>query len=150
MGLRDHLTKELAETERFCALLEKEQKLYSGEGVSIDLLQEVVDEKQRCVEAIKTLEEQRQLGQQRLNYPPGMEGAVRLAKDMGVIDLWQKILETSYRAQQLNIINGNLIQMASRQNQAILDFLHKAAGGVTYAPDGSIHQGSLGGIKTKA
>lgn len=150
MSVRQHLESQLSEVKIFCSLLEQERSIYIGEQIDATAVADITAKKQQSLDRIADLENKRQHGQAKLGFPEGMEGAVALAKSAKCLDIWHQIIEESLRSQQLNSINGNLIQMAARQNQAILDFLQNASGGVLYGKDGGTKQKSLGGIKAKA
>lgn len=70
-----------------------------------------------------------------------------MGKNCGVaLPIWKKIRVLAERAQQLNLVNGELIRMKMRHNQQALAALTRAADKANlYGPDGQHNFSSNGG-----
>ncbi|HEU0187070.1 MAG TPA: flagellar protein FlgN [Gallionellaceae bacterium] len=135
-----HLNQELAALRAFVDLLEKEQQLLLSNDA--DQLLPLSETKAQAATRITQLTRQRR---DAWLAKPGdsMEKLLpRVAP--ALLTVWQNILKLAAQAQELNHINGELIQSGLRRNQQALAALQSAsqhAAGL-YGPDG---QPSLGG-----
>jgi flagella synthesis protein FlgN len=138
-SLNLHLDNELAALRAFVALLEKEQQLLLSND--IDQLLTLSETKAQAASHITELTRQRH---QTWQPNPGDKMDSVLARHPALQQTWQSIRQLAGRAQELNAINGELIQSGLRRNQQALTALQGAsqhAAGL-YGPDG---QPSLGG-----
>lgn len=131
------LTEELRVVRSFADLLRQEQRLLTENG--IDQLPALAEQKSTYALQLNEISEgRRRLLQKSL---PVLENAaiqVWLTKNCtpGLV-LWQEIRVMAEQAQQLNHINGELIQMKLRHNQQTLTVLSNAVNKANlYGPDG--------------
>ncbi|MDO8349530.1 MAG: flagellar protein FlgN [Gallionella sp.] len=131
------LTEELRVVRSFADLLRQEQRLLTENG--IDQLPALAEQKSTYALQLNEISEgRRRLLQKSL---PVLENAAIqawLTKNCAPgLALWQEIRVMAEQAQQLNHINGELIQMKLRHNQQTLTVLSNAVNKAhLYGPDG--------------
>ena len=131
------LTEELRVVRSFAELLRQEQRLLTENG--IDQLLALAEQKSiYALQLNDVAEGRRRLLQKAL---PVLESAAIQAwltqNCVQGLALWQEIRVTAEQAQQLNHINGELIQMKLRHNQQTLTVLSNAVNKANlYGPDG--------------
>lgn len=148
------LSAEHSALQKFLSLLEKEQSLLTD-----NLTQEVLELSSRKIsEAIqldRLAEDRRRLmstmiaasGKSSSSPSPTPEEiSAWMDRNCSVaLPIWKKIRVLAERAQQLNLVNGELIRMKMRHNQQALAALtHAADKANLYGPDGQ-HNFSSGG-----
>ncbi len=136
-SLLSRLTEEHAAVKSFVALLQQEQKMLTEN--SIDELPMLAE--QKSAEAVKI----NQIAKVRHNLLqtviPELTAAHILdwfkAHSKEGLELWQGLRMLADQAQELNRINGELIQIKLRHNQKLLGALSKAVNqGNLYGPNG--------------
>jgi len=124
--------------QAFVATLESErQALLNGE---VERLLTLADDKTRSVQAISKLAEQRR----QYAVAHGMDiksGGMTVWLESQAADalpLWQSVQQLNAQLQELNRVNGELIQTRLLHNQQALAVLHQAANNAStlYGPDG--------------
>lgn len=131
------LTEELRAVSGFAAILRQEQRLLTEN--SIDQLLPLAEKKStHALHLNEVAEGRRRLMQKSL---PVLESAAIQAwltqNCVQGLALWQEIRVMAEQAQQLNHINGELIQMKLRHNQQTLTVLSHAVNKANlYGPDG--------------
>lgn len=136
-GLLAALTAERAALADFVALLEREQGMLVENRT--DQLLELSEKKTTDALSLNELAEARRSMLQK-NLPQFSADAIHawLGKhSLEGLAVWQEILASAKRAQQLNHTNGELIQMKLRHNQQSLAVLSNAVNKANlYGPDG--------------
>lgn len=150
MSLARHLEVQIRALTGFVELLEEEQAALSSSTIDGNVIQQIAVKKQDMLGRLESLESQRAKGQMMLGYPEGMTGAAKAAMDAKCNIIWDQIINMAFRAKQLNEINGSLVKIRLEQTQKLVNFLHNAAGGPLYGPDGKSRTKGLGGVSTLA
>lgn len=131
------LTAEHAALLGFVTLLEREQKMLV-DGLT-DPLQEFSAQKSNDALNLNNLAQTR-LAILQKNIPQLNAASINdwlAAHSHESLIIWQKILTLAKRSQQLNRVNGDLIQMKLRHNQQSLAVLNSAVNKANlYGPDG--------------
>jgi flagella synthesis protein FlgN len=131
------LTAEHAALLNFVSLLEREQRMLV-ENLTDQLL-ELSEEKSTAALGLKGLAQARRALLEK-NIPQLGVDSIHawLAKHCPEgLAIWQKALDLAKRSQQLNLTNGQLIQMKLRHNQQSLAVLSNAVNRANlYGPDG--------------
>jgi len=131
------LTEELRLVRGFAELLKQEQRLLTENA--IDQLLELAEQKStHAVQFNEVAEGRRRLLKKSL--PVLESSAIQTWLTNNCVQglaLWQEIRSLAEQSQQLNHINGELIQMKLRHNQQTLSVLSKAVNKANlYGPDG--------------
>lgn len=150
MSLAAHLTRQQQRLTALIELLEQERAALSVGQVDGPQLNEIAAGKQALFDELKRLEDQRSSAQQKLGYADGLPGAEAAARDADCLPIWLAMRNSTERARQLNIQNGELIATRLSHNQRTLNFLHEAAGKALYGSDGQAHRQGLSGIDSQA
>ncbi len=136
------LNKELAELRKFVVLLSSEQQsLLDNDTDSLLTLSEI---KTQTARLLMDMSNSRRKSLLTDGIDTMETWIAKHAPDSRV--LWDDIQKFAAQAQQLNIINGELIQSRMRHNQQALGVLSnasKSAAGI-YGPDGQANLGSSG------
>jgi flagella synthesis protein FlgN len=139
-NIATQLDEELGALRAFVSLLEKEQQLLLSNDA--DQLLSLSEAKSRSAAHIAQLTQARRATW--LTKPDDSMESLLTKQSPALLTVWQNIRKLAAQAQQLNHINGELIQSGLRRNQQALAALQSAsqhAAGL-YGPDG---QPSLGG-----
>ncbi len=129
--ITSHLHTERDALRAFVTLLETEQQALLGGQIEELLI--LAGDKTRAVHELNKLTDTRSVGIER----GGMEAWLQ-THAAGSLPLWHDIRQLSAHAQQMNRINGELIQSKLRHNQQALTVLHlvaRSASGL-YGSDG--------------
>lgn len=131
------LTAEHAALVDFVALLQREQGMLT-ENLT-DQLIELSEQKSKQAMRLNQLAETRRTLLQN-NIPQlgvaAIQAWLKTHSPAGLL-AWQKVLSLAVQAQQLNNVNGELIQMKLRHNQQALSALSNAVNKANlYGPDG--------------
>lgn len=140
--LTAQLNDEMAALRSFVALLEQEQQLLLSNDA--DQLLSLSSTKAQAAQRITQLTQQRRITW--LPQPTDTMEAVLPKLAPTLLPTWQNIRKLAAQAQELNRINGELIQSALRRNQQALTALQTAsqhAAGL-YGPDGQPNLGGSG------
>lgn len=131
------LTAEHAALVSFIALLEREQGMLMENRT--DQLLELSEQKSTAALGLNEITEARRSLLQK-NLPQLSADAIQAwltAHNPQGLTVWHEILALAERAQQLNRLNGELIQMKLRHNQQSLTVLSNAVNKANlYGPDG--------------
>ncbi len=122
MELHARLNDECAALRGFVALLEKEQQALVGQRV--DELLQLADEKIRLANQVAVLSKARQD-----QLPANISNTTDWIRQHApqALKVWDDARQLAARAQQLNQLNGELIQTRLRYNQQALNALYGAA-----------------------
>lgn len=140
MNIAAHLDEELKALRDFIAILEKEQQLLLSNDA--DQLLVLSEEKSQAANRITQLTQRRH--QTWLSQASDRMESLLPKQAPASQPVWENIRKLAAQAQELNRINGELIQSGLRRNQQAVAALQNAsqhAAGL-YGPDG---QPSLGG-----
>ncbi|GAO37522.1 FlgN [Sulfuricella sp. T08] len=143
-----NLEAELRAFQDFIKVLQTEQDaLVQG---NVDPLLELARIKSEKVVLLSQLAENRARFLSALGYPQEQGGMMKWLqqRDGGnphIAELWQQLLALAENAQQLNQINGSMIDTQLRNNQQALAILQAAANqSALYGPDGQTQALGLG------
>jgi flagella synthesis protein FlgN len=146
--LARNLEAELRAFQDFIQVLQTEQDaLVQG---NVDPLLELARIKSEKVVLLSQLAENRSRFLSAQGYAQEQGGMAKWLqqRDEGnqqIAELWQQLLALAENAQQLNQINGGLIDTRLRNNQQALSILQTAAKqNALYGPDGQTHSLGLG------
>ncbi|HLA36256.1 MAG TPA: flagellar protein FlgN [Rhodocyclaceae bacterium] len=132
------LDNELAELQRFCALLIEEQKVLTGRKA--DRLPIVAADKAALAAKLNQLEKQREATLAGCGFSGDREGMrAWLAagdKPEEANSRWDEILRLAERARSTNDANGRLIGLLLKQNQDALSVLLAGSGDSIYGANG--------------
>lgn len=136
------ISAETAALQRFIAVLEQEQQLLIGGDA--DAVLPLLEQKTELITLLGNAGQQREAALRTLGVEPQKAAMEAWFAGVGVdADLqarWQTLLGLAQQANQINSINGQLINTRLQHNQQALSILMNAAGTLgdnsTYGPDG--------------
>ncbi|RMG35633.1 MAG: flagellar protein FlgN [Gammaproteobacteria bacterium] len=122
---RATLEASLAELERLSEILKAERKALLGPDVSA--LEQVVLEKNRCLETLEHSVKAREQMLAQLGLPGGLGGAeqflsAHFSRDELLVQ-WKRLVELSREVAELNVHNGKLAMASERRAREALSIL---------------------------
>ena len=146
------LDEEIAQLRQFIELLKREQSLLKQDDT--ESLLSLVNDKNGLADKIASLSRQRESRLAQLKLPagrPGMEAWLAQPGHEPVRHSWDRLLELTGMARDLNALNGKLIGLHMQHNQQALQILMNATNrATTYGPDGQQQTGFGSRILGKA
>ncbi|QKS28546.1 MAG: flagellar protein FlgN [Candidatus Accumulibacter similis] len=151
--LRQLLEEEVAVVRTFVGLLEREQRLLI-EG-DVDGLPALLQEKNEVATRLAAIAEQRRVVLAADGLSANRAGvAAWFAAHPGENDArtaWAEVLPLATRAQELNRLNGEVIQLRLQSNAQAIEALVGSSGALgLYGPDGQSRPGGGGRISDSA
>lgn len=135
MSLMNHLSQQLHSVNALVVIMEKEQALLSSTSSTSEDLLKCSQEKVEALAILENLERRRHAAQLKFGYPDNREGAALAAKDQGCSSIWDRILAATVRANQLNTLNGEMLNSRKKLNDQMLKIL-KPSEQKLYGPSG--------------
>lgn len=141
MSLASHLHDQHDRLEHLIGLLGRERDLLGEGRIDGDALGALAAEKQQVLAMLADFEERRRAAHDRLGYSRDIAGDERAAREQGCLDSWRQMRSRARQAAQLNLFNGQLINIRLTCNQRLLNDLRTLAGKDLYGPDGQARGG---------
>lgn len=117
-------------------LLEQELQLLTSSKIDGATLARIAQQKQSLLDELERMETLRRQVQTRLGYAEGLGGARDAAEEAGCLAEWNACLSATERTARLNNLVGELLEMRTAHNQAMLAFIHQIAEKTLYDPSG--------------
>lgn len=136
MSLSTLLNQQLQIMQNLNDLLEEEREIITKKGFDPEAVYKIALRKQSLIQIADDSDKIRKRALVHIGYQDTRDGSHQAAVDAGCVELWDSIMEIVSRVRHLNELNGSVINIHMNNNQKMLDFQAKAAGGVMYGPDG--------------
>ena len=119
------LQREVNQVQNLMHALEQEYTALTGEDTR--LLEEIVQKKQQTIQELEQTGRQRDalLAANGSTAAEQLESASRQATGSRELDaLWNELSLLAEKCQEMNRVNGSIVELASRQSRHALDILH--------------------------
>ena len=141
MSLASHLHDQHGRLEHLIGLLGRERDLLGEGRIDGEAMGALAVEKHQVLAMLADFEARRRAAHERLGYSRDIAGDERAAREHGCLESWQRMRSRARQAAQLNLFNGQLINIRLTSNQRLLNDLRTLAGKDLYGPDGQARGG---------
>ncbi|HXS05125.1 MAG TPA: flagellar protein FlgN [Rhodanobacter sp.] len=141
MSLASHLHDQHGRLEHLIGLLGRERDLLGEGRIDGEAMGALAVEKHQVLAMLADFEARRRAAHERLGYSRDIAGDERAAREHGCLESWQRMRSRARQAAQLNLFNGQLINIRLTSNQRLLNDLRTLAGKDLYGPDGQTRGG---------